>query len=1064
MSNKLVVRQTLGRNPNVRNCLTYVTDHHLAYVCGFQVVVINTETKEQNFISGTSTYQHQSLAITALASNISKRVIAVAEKVEPSGIVTFYDAVTLRRKKMLTHSELGSTEIRAMAFSEDGRFLVTQSAGPEWNLTLWNVEKGAKYLCATKIALSDDTPVHRVSFCPWDPTVILVIGKSILRLFRYIEGQLRPMSITVRRDQANFISYAWLADEQLVVGTEGGEIIIIESFEVRGAIMTSKEDADEFYPVLCLHATARGFVMGSWHGELKVFEKHEDLKEKYQLEDTFYIPGDCGHVMEIAMGADETIICGMDRHHILLSTLSSLHNIKKGESVFDHIFTNFHHPNTKGEAEITGMDVAVWKPIVATCGKDNTVRVWNPIERKMELVKEFEEEPLGLSLHPTGIYLAVMFTDKIRILSLLLEELHQCREIAARQVSYIKFSRGGQYLAASNGTNLQIYATHTGTPVATLRGHNNRIKSVVWMNFDSRVVTMGAEGVVHVWDLFPAAKRMEHFPGNIPITTGTGPLDGNVVYIATHDKLVKELNMSAASDGSNPAASTVAASGGAGATGALTAGGAPGVGGGGGGGGGGGAMASTMNSVAHALEGVAKVTKTVELASYVSMMQFDEARRFLIMGTASEAGPSSVVIAMTAPFISLNTMEINHLHAAPITALCLSHDGNTLYSADANGCVVISEYEGSQFTSALVMANNPNNNNGNNAATGGAAGAAAIATAAAATTTAAVTATGAAGGANAQTKATGGKQKEGTFAFEFQDEVLIHKADLEARKATIELLHQQVDELNQNNEHQMRLKEMEFRDKLKEITDQATVQLKAEKIKYDELDQEKRSLERTFAEKVKILEEKHTDELSAIENKYKSKYNAEENRHKMLTEETKEAHDRWNEENKMLVQSHQKYMEELSRDYELKIVQEQSTQKEIQVYKEKVSVKFEALKVETEFDGDSEIAEIKIKYDALLRAEEELKQQLAAQHAVLEKNLQTLVKEQENMELENKRMKDKQARVLESIHTQEKDIQSHKKEIREREETINDKDKRIYDLKKKNQVRARGGGGAVVCV
>eukprot|EP01042_Synura_sphagnicola_P008805 gene8805-11294_t len=151
MSNKLVVRQTLGRNPNVRNCLTYVTDHHLAYVCGFQVVVINTETKEQNFISGTSTYQHQSLAITALASNISKRVIAVAEKVEPSGIVTFYDAVTLRRKKMLTHSELGSTEIRAMAFSEDGRFLVTQSAGPEWNLTLWNVEKGAKYLCATKI-------------------------------------------------------------------------------------------------------------------------------------------------------------------------------------------------------------------------------------------------------------------------------------------------------------------------------------------------------------------------------------------------------------------------------------------------------------------------------------------------------------------------------------------------------------------------------------------------------------------------------------------------------------------------------------------------------------------------------------------------------------------------------------------------------------------------------------------------------------------------------------------------------------------------------------------------
>lgn len=1025
----------MGRNPNVRNCLTYVTDHHIAYVCGFQVVIINTETKEQNFISGTSTYQHQSLGITVIASNVSKRIIAVAEKVEPAAIVTFYDANTLRRKKMLTHADLGSSEIRAMAFSEDGRFLVTQSAGPEWNLVLWNVEKGAKFLCSAKIALSDETPVHRVSFCPWDPTVILVIGKSILRLFRYIEGQLRPMSITVRRDQANFISFAWLAEEQLVVGTEGGEIIIIESFEVRGAIMTSKEDADEFYPVLCLHSTARGFVMGSWHGELKVFEKHEDLKERYQLEDTFYIPGDCGHVMEIAMGADETIICGMDRHHILMSTLSSLHHIKKGESVFEHIFTNFHHPNAKGEAEITGIDVAIWKPIVATCGKDNTVRIWNPIERKMEMMKEFEEEPMGLSLHPTGIYLAVMFQDKIRILSLLLEEMHQCREIPARQVSFIKFSRGGQYLASSNGTNLQVYATHTGQPVATLRGHNNRIKSVVWMNFDSRIVTMGAEGIVHVWDLFPVMKRMEHYPGNVPISTGTGPMDGSTLYIATHDKLVKELNFTGAGDGGGGAASSSAAAPtGTGAVAGASTGVVP-VAANSSGAGAGSMLSST---IAHALEGVVKVHKSVELTAYVSIMLFDENRRFLLMGTANEHGPSSVVVAMTAPFLASNTMEINHLHAAPITAMCVSHDGSIIYSADAHGCVVISEYEGSQFTSAFV------NQNNNSAVT------AASASSAIANTNGNTNNSN--NNNNNNNKNAGSKQKEGTFLFEFQDEVVIHKTDLESRKSSIEQLHQQVEELNQNNEHQMRLKEMEFRDKLKEITDQATVQLKAEKIKYDELDLEKRALEKTFAEKVKILEEKHTDELSTIENKYKTKYNAEENRHKMLMEETKEAHDRWNEENKMLVHSHQKYMEELSRDYELKIVQEQTTQKEIQVYKEKISVKFDSLKGETEFDGDNEIAEIKIKYDALLRAEEDLKQQLAAQHAVLEKNLQTLVKEQENMELENKRMKDKQARVLESIHTQEKDIQSHKKEIREREETINDKDKRIYDLKKKNQV------------
>lgn len=328
MSSKLVVKQALGRNPTVKNCLTFVGDHHLAYACGFQVVIINIETKEQAFIQGTFTYQHQSLAITAIAANIPKKVIAVAEKVEPHGIITFYDSLTLRKKRVLSTPELASTEIRCMTFSDDGKYLLTQGAGPEWMLVLWGVEKGAKVLDRVKMSLSDDNPINRVSFCPWDPTVILVLGKSILRLFHFVEGQLRPMTITLRRDQANFISYCWLTEEQLVVGTETGEILIIENFEVRGHINTAKEDQDEVYPVLSMCPTARGFIIGSLYGELKVFEKKDDIKEKYQLEDTYYVPGEFGHVQEFALGAEDVLVCGMSRHQILSCAVSSLHNLK----------------------------------------------------------------------------------------------------------------------------------------------------------------------------------------------------------------------------------------------------------------------------------------------------------------------------------------------------------------------------------------------------------------------------------------------------------------------------------------------------------------------------------------------------------------------------------------------------------------------------------------------------------------------------------------------------------------------------------------------------------------
>ncbi len=92
-----------------------------------------------------------------------------------------------------------------------------------------------------------------------------------------------------------------------------------------------------------------------------------------------------------------------------------------------------------------------------------------------------------------------------------------------------------------------------------------------------------------------------------------------------------------------------------------------------------------------------------------------------------------------------------------------------------------------------------------------------------------------------------------------------------------------------------------------------------------------------------------------------------------------------------------------------------------------------------------------LRYDAKLKAEEETAQQLIQQHNAMSKNHEILVKESTQQKIEIKRLKDKEARLYETIHTLEKDIQSHKKEIREREETITDKEKRIFDLKKKNQ-------------
>lgn len=106
-----------------------------------------------------------------------------------------------------------------------------------------------------------------------------------------------------------------------------------------------------------------------------------------------------------------------------------------------------------------------------------------------------------------------------------------------------------------------------------------------------------------------------------------------------------------------------------------------------------------------------------------------------------------------------------------------------------------------------------------------------------------------------------------------------------------------------------------------------------------------------------------------------------------------------------------------------------------------------------EKDIDIEITEMKAKYEARIKFEEEASVALTHEHTVMKRNLQMLNKDTEQQVEEIKRLKDKEDRLVETIHSLEKDIQSHKKEIREREETITDKEKRIFDLKKKNQVQ-----------
>jgi WD40 repeat protein len=74
-------------------------------------------------------------------------------------------------------------------------------------------------------------------------------------------------------------------------------------------------------------------------------------------------------------------------------------------------------------ASVTGMDVCIRKPLVATSSLDKAVRLWNWQDATLELCKYFQDEAYSIAIHPNGLLLLVGFADKLRMMSILMDDL-----------------------------------------------------------------------------------------------------------------------------------------------------------------------------------------------------------------------------------------------------------------------------------------------------------------------------------------------------------------------------------------------------------------------------------------------------------------------------------------------------------------------------------------------------------------------------------------------------------------------------------------------------------------
>ncbi|XP_025110126.1 cilia- and flagella-associated protein 57-like [Pomacea canaliculata] len=920
-----------GLKPGVSGNICYHDEQTIVYPAGSNCILYNIDQKAQKFIPGSE----KSDGMTALAVSPNRRYVAIAEKGEKP-IITVYDLHSLRKRKVLSSPEVPTGEYISLAFSPDSKYLIAQGGQPDWTLLYWTWEK-SKVMATTKTSNPQNLgcDVNQVSFNPQDNTQLCVVGNTIFRHFRYSEGNLKPFSFQKLEPQ-NYLCHAWVTEERIVVGTDNGRLLIFEAGEMKSEIYLGKDDKDtediSSNQITAIVSYSKGFACACGPGTVFLFEKTDD-KDFFKKTREVKIPTDSYNSADpteplhqiitcLAISpSEETLVASTDQAQLYYLTLSSADLARGDQAIFEVLSQTFHN------GQILGLDVCIRKPLIATCSLDRSVRIWNYETCNMELHKVFAEEAYSISLHPSGLYILVGFSDKLRLMNLLIDDIRTFKEFTIRGCRECAFSNGGHLFAAVHGNVIQIYSTTTFECITNLKGHNGKVRSVVWSTNDSRLISCGMDGAVYDWDVATEKRIGESVLKTCSYTGVTVTPDGKTSFAVGSDKTLKEIADS-------------------------------------------------------------QVLREVSSADMIlTNVAMSHSGRMLFAGTVK-----GTLWSLKFPLTIPGEWQEHQGHSAAITKMKITLDDQYLITVAEDASILLWKIQDKEGRGLK-------------------------------------------------------RDKEVGWA----EEILITKSDLEEKNALMADLNSRVEELKMENEYQLRLKDMNYNEKMKELTEKFIQEMESLKTKNQVLKTDKDKEEAKHEEEMAEVMEKHAKELQDLESANNHKLMLEyekfqEQQAKMM--KMQEDYDRQLQE---MEESKERALEELTEYYETKLQEmttklEQSNDEARQQNRE-----YEEMKKQIEEDADREILDIKNKYERRLRDEKEANMRLKGETGIMRKKFTSLQKEIDDHKEEIKKLQAETAKLNNIIRNLEKDIQGLKKEIQERDDTIQDKEKRIYDLKKKNQ-------------
>ena len=284
----------------------------------------------------------------------------------------------------------------------------------------------------------------------------------------------------------------------------------------------------------------------------------------------------------------------------------------------------------------------------------------------------------------------------------------------------------------------------------------------------------------------------------------------------------------------------------------------------------------------------------------------------------------------------------------------------------------------------------------------------------------------------------------------WSDDVLVSRASLDESSHLLLELRGRVDELSASNEYQLRLHEMNYSEKVKEVGEKYALQLEHDRSKVELLVDEKTEMETECADKLRQMREQHTQRLHAEDRAHQQTLLQQIADYAQLQDQLEEQQRSCASGLQRVEEEHRREMERLQCEWQLRVDAASAQLSVQQRAVERVRVEYAESKAQSCSDQDAELEAVKAGYSGRLLAERDSLLRFKGELGIMKKKLSALHKDIEEQKELLKQSTEREDTLRHSIGLLEGRIAQQRSSMREKDRLIGHSERAISELKKDN--------------